>query len=73
MKFPSWLKLFSCFGGCLPCSNCSTNVSCLGTSTINNNYGGKEDDLARNFTNKKEGESQASASKQAALPDLLSM
>jgi hypothetical protein len=26
MKFPRWSKLFSCFGGCLPCSNCSTNV-----------------------------------------------
>ncbi|KAG2481450.1 hypothetical protein PVAP13_J041640 [Panicum virgatum] len=71
MKFPSWSKLFSCFGGCLPCSNCSTNVSCFGT--ITNNYGGQDDDLARNFTNKKESESQASASKQAALPDLISM
>jgi hypothetical protein len=61
MKFPSWSNLFSCFGGCLPCSNCSTNVSCCGTSTITNNYGGQE------------SESQASASKQAALPDLISM
>jgi hypothetical protein len=40
MKFPSWSKLFSCFGGWLPCSNCSTSVSCCGTSTITNNYGG---------------------------------
>jgi hypothetical protein len=40
MKFPSWLKLFSCFGSYLPCSNCSTNVSCCGTSMITNNYGG---------------------------------
>jgi hypothetical protein len=39
MKFPSWSKLFSCFGGCLPCSNYSTNVSCCGTIT-NNSYGG---------------------------------
>jgi hypothetical protein len=61
MKFPSWSKLFSCFGGCLPCSKCSTNVSCCGTRTITNNYGGQE------------SESQASASKQAALPDLISM
>jgi hypothetical protein len=60
MKFPSWLKPFSCFGGCLPCSNCSTNVSCCGTIT-NTSYGGQE------------SESQASASKQAALPDLISM
>jgi hypothetical protein len=60
MKFPSWSKLFNCFSGCLPCSNCSTNVSCCGTIT-NNSYGGQE------------SESQASASKQAALPDLISM
>jgi hypothetical protein len=60
IKFPSWSKLFSCFGGYLPSSNCSTNVSCCGTIT-NNNYGGQE------------SESQASASKQTALPDLISM
>jgi hypothetical protein len=60
MKFPSWSKLFSCFGGCLPCSNGSTNVSCYGTIT-NNNYGGQE------------SERQASASNQAPLPDLISM
>jgi hypothetical protein len=41
LKFPSWSKLFSCFGGCLPCSNCSTNVSCCVTSTITNNYRGR--------------------------------
>jgi hypothetical protein len=61
MKFLSWSKLFNCFGGCIPCSKCSTNVSYCGTSTITNNYRGQE------------LESQASASKQAALPDLISM
>jgi hypothetical protein len=61
MKFPRWSKLFSCFRGCLPCSNCSTNVSCCGTSMITNNYGGQE--LER----------QATASNPALLPDLISM
>ncbi|XP_025803435.1 uncharacterized protein LOC112882571 [Panicum hallii] len=73
IKFPIWSKVLSCFGCCLTCSNCTTNVSCCGTSTITNNYGGQNDGLARNFTNKKESESQASASKQAALPDLISI
>jgi hypothetical protein len=59
MKWPGWSKLFSCFGGCLLCTGCSTNVSCCG-STINQ-YGGQE------------SERKATPSNPASVPDLISM
>jgi hypothetical protein len=60
MKWPKWSKLFSWLGGCLPCSNCSTNVSCCGNAMIIN-YGGQESEM------------QATPSTPAPLPDLISV
>jgi hypothetical protein len=58
MKWPGWAKLFTCFGGCIPCSGCNTNVNCC--STVNN-YGGQESEGTR------------APSKPAEMADLISM
>jgi hypothetical protein len=63
MKFPSLTKLFSCFGGCLPCNDCAVTVNCC-VSGNNNANRGQDVDSAREA---------ASAPKPAPMPDLISM
>jgi hypothetical protein len=58
MKWPGWAKMFTCFGGCIPCSGCNTNVNCF--STVNH-YGGQQSEGTR------------PPSKPAEMADLISM
>ena len=67
-------------GGCLPCSNCATHVSCFSSTNHDNpvvtiNYYGNtpREGESSGHGSQQEGGSQGRSSQQDALPDLISM
>ena len=73
-------KMIRWLGGCLPCSNCATHVSCFSSTnhdnniTINQYYGNTtREGESSGHGSQLEGGSQGRGSQQDALPDLISM
>jgi len=73
-------KMISWLGGCLPCSNCATHVSCFSSTNHDNpvvtiNYYGNtpREGESSGHGSQLEGGSQGRGSQQDALPDLISM